>query len=104
MHGIPQRTRIAAREVYLYPLFHPAAALYTPAMLATLKNDVLRIPEVLGLPLGDEAEVCALPAADAAADGAGGAGPRAADTAAAEDDFPFPPSSPDGPAEQLGLF
>ena len=41
------------RTVYLFPIFHPAAALYTPAMLATLKQDILRLPEVLALPLDD---------------------------------------------------
>ena len=34
-------------RLYLYPIFHPAAALYTPAMLATLKEDFLRLPELL---------------------------------------------------------
>ena len=31
----------------LYPLFHPAAALYTRAMLTTLQEDFARIPELL---------------------------------------------------------
>ena len=32
----------------LYPLYHPAAALYTPAMLSMLQEDFARIPELLG--------------------------------------------------------
>jgi DNA polymerase len=36
--------------VRLYPLFHPAAALYTPSMVETLRGDFLRIPELLALP------------------------------------------------------
>ena len=32
----------------LYPLYHPAAALYTPAMLSVLQEDFTRIPELLG--------------------------------------------------------
>ena len=36
----------------------PAAALYTPAMLETLKQDFLRLPEVLGLPLDDRRRRC----------------------------------------------
>ena len=32
----------------LYPLYHPAAALYTPAMLKVLESDFARIPELLG--------------------------------------------------------
>jgi DNA polymerase len=31
----------------LYPLFHPAAALYMPSMRATLEADFARIPELL---------------------------------------------------------
>jgi DNA polymerase len=33
--------------VQLYPIFHPAAALYTPSMLETLRVDFLRIPGLL---------------------------------------------------------
>ena len=32
----------------LYPLYHPAAALYTPAMLKLLESDFARLPELLG--------------------------------------------------------
>jgi uracil-DNA glycosylase len=35
----------------LYPIFHPAAALYTPAMMDTLGADFARLPELLtGMP------------------------------------------------------
>jgi DNA polymerase len=34
--------------VTLYPLYHPAAALYTPAMLKVLEQDFARIPQLLG--------------------------------------------------------
>ncbi len=33
----------------LYPLYHPAAALYTPSTLEMLRADFLRIPEILSL-------------------------------------------------------
>jgi DNA polymerase len=33
--------------VTLYPLYHPAAALYTPTMLAVLERDVARLTELL---------------------------------------------------------
>ena len=33
VHGQEQRLTIAGRSVLLYPLYHPAAALYTPAMM-----------------------------------------------------------------------
>ena len=47
VHGRPQATEISGHSLYLYPIFHPAAALYTPAMLTTLKEDFLRLPELL---------------------------------------------------------
>jgi uracil-DNA glycosylase family 4 len=115
VHGIPQRTRIAGRELYLYPIFHPAAALYTPAMLATLKQDFLRLPEVLGLPLGDDEDAAAL-AAEAGergvrdAFGEALAPPQrsfadAADIEPGAGRAPLPPATGGGrPAEQLGLF
>jgi DNA polymerase len=34
--------------VLLYPLYHPAAALYTPAMLTVLAEDFARLPGLLG--------------------------------------------------------
>jgi DNA polymerase len=34
--------------VTLYPIFHPAAALYTRRMLQVLEDDFRRIPELLG--------------------------------------------------------
>jgi hypothetical protein len=40
---------IGTRAVRLYPLFHPAAALYTPATLELLREDFRRIPELLAL-------------------------------------------------------
>jgi uracil-DNA glycosylase family 4 len=49
LHGRPEELTIGPRRVRLYPLFHPAAALYTPRMLATLREDFAGIPHVLGL-------------------------------------------------------
>jgi hypothetical protein len=39
--------------VYLLPLFHPAAALRTPAVKETLRADFATIPELLQRPLPD---------------------------------------------------
>jgi uracil-DNA glycosylase family 4 len=50
LHGRPEERRIGEWEVVLYPLFHPAAALYTPAMLETLRADFAGIPELLRVP------------------------------------------------------
>ncbi|HEX9416979.1 MAG TPA: uracil-DNA glycosylase [Gaiellaceae bacterium] len=48
VHGQEQPTTIGGRDVLLYPLYHPAAALYTPAMLNVLEEDFRRIPELIG--------------------------------------------------------
>jgi uracil-DNA glycosylase len=48
VHGHEQETHIGSRRVLLYPLYHPAAALYTPAMLQVLQEDFRRLPELLG--------------------------------------------------------
>ena len=47
LHGQPEERTIGPRMVRLYPLFHPAAALYTPRMLETLREDFARIPALL---------------------------------------------------------
>jgi uracil-DNA glycosylase family 4 len=47
LHGQPEERTIGERTVWLYPLYHPAAALYTPRMLQTLREDFARIPELL---------------------------------------------------------
>ena len=48
VHGAEQETRLGGRRVLLYPLYHPAAALYTPAMLKVLEEDFARLPAMLG--------------------------------------------------------
>jgi len=47
VHGHPQDVTLGVRTVTLYPLYHPAAALYTPSMLKVLEEDFARIPELL---------------------------------------------------------
>jgi len=47
VHGQPQAVTLGSRNVSLYPLYHPAAALYTPSMLKVLEEDFARIPELL---------------------------------------------------------
>ncbi len=49
LHGREELRIVGSRTVRLYPLYHPAAALYTPSMLATLRADFQRIPELLAL-------------------------------------------------------
>jgi DNA polymerase len=48
VHGQELETTLGGRVVTLYPLYHPAAALYTPAMLKVLESDFARLPELLG--------------------------------------------------------
>jgi uracil-DNA glycosylase len=45
--GQPQEREVAGLSVTVYPLFHPAAALRTPAVLQRLREDFSRIPDLL---------------------------------------------------------
>ena len=47
LHGQPEVIALGSRSVRLYPLYHPAAALYTPSLLATLREDFAGIPSLL---------------------------------------------------------
>jgi uracil-DNA glycosylase family 4 len=47
VHGHEQEVTLGTRTVSLYPLYHPAAALYTPSMLKVLEEDFARIPALL---------------------------------------------------------
>jgi uracil-DNA glycosylase len=49
LHGQPEVIELGSRAVRLYPIFHPAAALYTPRMLETLREDFARLPALLAL-------------------------------------------------------
>jgi DNA polymerase len=53
VHGTEQEVTLGGSRVVLYPLYHPAAALYTPAMLKVLEQDFARLPELLGRPVAD---------------------------------------------------
>jgi DNA polymerase len=60
VRGTPQLRELGARTVFLLPLFHPAAALRTPAVKETLRADFGRLPELLA--------TAAVPAAAGSAD------------------------------------
>jgi DNA polymerase len=47
VHGQARRTTLGGNQVVLYPLYHPAAALYNPRLRPELEADVLRIPALL---------------------------------------------------------
>jgi DNA polymerase len=54
LHGQAEIRVIGERAVRLYPLFHPAAALYTRALLDTLRADFARLPGLLELALPEQ--------------------------------------------------
>lgn len=96
VHGCELPIEVGGHPVVLYPLYHPAAALYTPAMLATLEADFRRIPELAGIatePLNHPAahELDLTPDVP---------GPRVTVTGAPEATVEPQPAEP----EQLGLF
>jgi len=49
LHGQPEILVMGRRAVRLYPIYHPAAALYTPSMLETLREDFARLPALLAM-------------------------------------------------------
>jgi len=77
VHGYEQEVTLGSRTVFLYPLFHPAAALYTPSMLQVLEEDFARIPTLLE---------------------------RALDEPPAADEPALVPGEPEPESVQLGLF
>jgi DNA polymerase len=96
LHGQPEVRVIGARAVRLYPIYHPAAALYTPRMLETLREDFARLPELLALGAPEQPTPVELPDLQEA--------PEPPPSAPDEQARRVEPGS--GPAEvdQLGLF
>jgi DNA polymerase len=82
VRGTPQVHELGGRMVYLLPLFHPAAALRTPAVKETLRADFATIPDLLQRPLPDPA-------------------PSAEEIAEAEEEGG---TTPPPPSDQLGFF
>jgi DNA polymerase len=108
VHGRPEVITLGRRAVRLYPIFHPAAALYTPRMLETLREDFARLPELLAQPAPDQP-----PAEDAEIDAALAeltASERSPEAPGASERFAREPaealeaSAPDPVEDQLGLF
>jgi uracil-DNA glycosylase family 4 len=54
VHGVEQQVTIGAHPVLLFPLYHPAAALYTRAMLGVLEEDFRKLPALLAKARGDD--------------------------------------------------
>lgn len=53
VRGTPQVHELGGRTVFLLPLFHPAAALRTPAVKETLRLDFELLPKLLAGPAPD---------------------------------------------------
>lgn len=54
VHGQVEVRVIGSRAVRLFPLFHPAAALYQRSSVELLRADFARLPELLALPEPDQ--------------------------------------------------
>ena len=98
VHGHELPIEIGGHALLLYPLYHPAAALYTRSMLSTLEADFARIPELLRggtpepvatAPVHESAPLAATP-------------PPAAPAPVAP--APVPGAATESTDEQLGLF
>jgi DNA polymerase len=90
LHGQMQEQMIGATAVRLYPLYHPAAALYTPSTLEALRADFHRIPDLLALvPLEQPEPLAELPEPE--------------DWRLTDEPAELPPVSA-AESEQLGLF
>jgi len=90
LHGREEIRIIGPRAVRLYPLYHPAAALYTPSTLEALRADFHRIPDLLALGPPEQPEQYEpVPEVD--------------DTPDEPDEQPVGVGRPE-PAAQLGLF
>ena len=57
IHGQPELRSLGRRTVWLYPVFHPAAALYRRPNLELLREDFARLPQMLAGGPPDQAAV-----------------------------------------------
>jgi uracil-DNA glycosylase len=114
LHGQPEVLTLGKRAVRLYPIFHPAAALYTPRMLETLREDFARLPQLLAMgapeqpaqedvPEYDEAEKHDRHATAGPDDAAGSRSPVEPQPAPQGDPAPKH-AAPGNEPDQLGLF
>jgi uracil-DNA glycosylase len=94
LHGREETRIIGVRAVRLYPLYHPAAALYTPSTLETLRADFHRIPELLAAGPPEQPEP--IPEIDDSL-------PELEEAAQEQPEEPPAAAEPE-PAAQLGLF
>ena len=107
LHGRDEVRTIGTRAIRLLPMYHPAAALYTPSNLQTLRDDFARIPELLALDPPPQPEAALDPEPETKLEGE--AEPVVAGDAGTEpepepDPEPRADPPPDPGDAQLGLF
>ena len=116
LHGRAEVRMVGPRSVRLFPVFHPAAALYTPSNVDVLRQDFRALPELLALGAPEQpppvepsaedeplVEVVTDPLAPGEAESLLGAEAEAAPGAA--EAAPEPEAAPAEPhPAQLGLF
>jgi uracil-DNA glycosylase len=118
LHGKDEIRQIGPRAVRLYPLYHPAAALYTRATLDLLREDFSRIPDLLAKGAPPQPKVAELSAEAGLAEASGvpGSVPLLQMSGSTVDNGSEPAAEADTPGadpvivpeddsgEQLGLF
>jgi uracil-DNA glycosylase family 4 len=100
LHGQEELRVIGPRAVRLYPLYHPAAALYTPSTLEMLRSDFARIPELLAVGAPEQPD----PPRPAQAPPPAGAQEREREVERPSWREPTAAGAAPDPAPQLGLF
>jgi len=105
VHGQAEVRAIGRRAVRLYPIYHPAAALYTPRMLETLREDFARLPSLLALPVPELPDLGEIPEPEPESEQPVSAVDESAPAAGGADERELEPVAPGGAdAPQLGLF
>ncbi len=103
LHGQEEELTIGHRTVRLFPLYHPAAALYTPSTLEALRADFHRIPDLLALgpPPQPQAEIEDVPEFDAQPAADEGDSEPVAPAADEGDSEPVAPAADEGDSEPV---
>ena len=104
VHGQPEVRTIGRQAVRIYPIYHPAAALYTPRMLETLREDFARLPSLLALPAPELPELDEVPEPEPEPDPAEAPVDASVPPAGAPERELEPVAAGAAEAAQLGLF
>jgi uracil-DNA glycosylase family 4 len=96
VHGQAEIRVVGRRAVRLFPIFHPAAALYTRSNIDVLREDFAKLPELLAMPAPEQPQAGEPEPLDEPEEFA-----QATETALTENEADGPPEPTDS---QLGLF